>query len=98
MEELTPLEKLLSEDNSDPITLYDEENNALTFEQIAVIPYADALFAILRPTVTPDGMAEDEAFVFLISEEEDGGLELVTDEETAAAVFAVYDTLFDEEE
>lgn len=97
MKELTVLQKLLDEENSDNITLYDEEGNELEFEQIAIIPLGDALYAILKPVVLMEGMADDEALVFLIDEEEEM-VSLVADEEIGAAVFEEYYKLFDDEE
>lgn len=97
MKELTVLQKLLDEENSDNITLYDEEGSELEFEQIAIIPLGDALYAILKPVVLMEGMADDEALVFLIDEEEEM-VSLVADEEIGAAVFEEYYKLFDDEE
>ena len=97
MKERTVLQKLLDEENSDNITLYDEEGNELEFEQIAIIPLGDALYAILKPVVLMEGMADDEALVFLIDEEEEM-VSLVADEEIGAAVFEEYYKLFDDEE
>lgn len=95
MEELTVLQKLLDDENSDNIILYDEDNNELEFEQVAIIPLNDALYAILKPAVLMEGMADDEALVFLIDEEEEM-VSLITDEEIGTAVFREYYKLFDE--
>ena len=95
MEELTVLQKLLDEENCDNITLYDEEGNELEFEQVALIPLGDALYAILKPVVLPEGMADDEALVFLVDEEEEM-VDLITDEEIGTAVFEEYYKLCEE--
>ena len=97
MKELTVLQKLLDEENSDNITLFDEEGSELEFEQVAIIPLGDALYAILKPVVLMEGMADDEALVFLIDEEEEM-VSLIVDEEIGAAVFEEYYKLFDDEE
>ena len=78
------------------MTLYDEDDNALEFEQIALIPLGEALYAILRPAAPMEGLEEDEALVFLL-DEEDEMVTLVTDEEIGTAVFDEYYKLCEEE-
>lgn len=97
MEEMSMLDKLLSEENSDNIVMFDEEDREIEFEQVALIPLENALFAILKPITPIDGIEEDEAIVFAINEEEET-LDVVTDEALATAVFQVYDSLFEDEE
>lgn len=97
MEELTVLQKLLDDENCDNITLYDEEGSELEFEQVAIIPLDEALYAILRPVTPMEGIEEDEALVFLIDEEEEM-VTLITDETLGAAVFREYYKLCEEEE
>ena len=97
MEEMSMLDKLLSEENSDNIVMFDEEDREIEFEQVALIPLENALFAILKPITPFDGIEEDEAIVFAINEEEET-LDVVTDEALATAVFQVYDSLFEDEE
>ncbi len=89
MEELSMIEKLLAEDNFDNITLYDDEDNELEFEQVALIPMDEALFAILKPAAPMEGVGEDEALVFFVDTEEET-LDLVVDEELGTAVFDLY--------
>ena len=97
MKELSVLQKLLDDENCDNVTLYDEDDNALEFEQIALIPLGEVLYAILRPATPMEGMAEDEALVFLLDEEEEM-VTLVSDEEVGTAVFREYYKLLEEEE
>ncbi len=97
MEEMTTLEKLLSEDNFDTVTLYDEDNNAIDFEQVAVVPHEDSLYAILAPVTPLEGMGEDEALVFLIDEETES-VDLVTDEELGTKIFELYYAMTNEDE
>lgn len=97
MEEMSMLDKLLSEENSDNIVMFDEEDREIEFEQVALIPLENALFAILKPVTPMEGIGEDEAIVFAINEEEET-LDVVTDEALATAVFQVYDSLFEDEE
>jgi len=98
-EELDILDILLDEDNEDPITLYDEAGKAFRFDQVAVIPYEEKLFTILKPIDEVDGVADDEAIVFVVNEREDGSTNLIieTDEALAMRVFDEYYKLLDEQ-
>ena len=48
-QEVGILDILLDEDNEDPITLYDENDKAIQFDQVAIIPMDEKLYAILKP-------------------------------------------------
>lgn len=94
-----PIDKLLDENDSDNIILYDGENEPFEFEQIAVVPYKDEIYAIMRPTFEVEGMEDDEAIVFLIGgDEEESYLVTETNEEVIDEVFAAYYRLLDEAE
>lgn len=99
-EELDILDILLDEDNEDPITLYDEAGKAFRFDQVAVIPFEEKLFTILKPIDEVAGVADDEAIVFVVNEKEDGSTTLLieTDEALAMRVFDEYYKLLDEQE
>ena len=88
---MNPIDKLYDENNTDNIILYNEEGEAVEFEQIALIPLDSSDFAILRPVVALEGMGEDEALVFGI-EEVDGEetLVIVEDDDVVDAVFEEY--------
>lgn len=62
---------LLDPDCETPIKLMDEKGEELSFDQIAVIPVDDKLYAILKPITKIEGVADDEALVFEIDVEED---------------------------
>ena len=96
--EMNPIDMLFDEENWEDITLYDDEENAVRFEQIAIIPYEEEVYAILRPRDV-ENIDEDEALVFLIKgdEDEDMNLEIITDEELAGKIFDLYNTFIDEE-
>ena len=96
-EELDILDILLDEDNEDPITLYDENSKAYKFDQVAIIPRDNKLYAILKPIDELPGVADDEAIVFAVNEAENGETSLIieTDEEIATKVFDDYYTLLD---
>ena len=68
---LSPIDMLLDENNNDNIKLYNEENEEIEFEQIALVPIENKTYAILRPVVEMEGIAEDEALVFVIDEIDD---------------------------
>ena len=98
-EELSILDVLIDEDNEDPITLYDENDKAIKFDQVAIIPMDDKLYAILKPIDEMEGVADDEAIVFYINEDGNGDatLEIETDEPVAMRVFDEYYKLLDKE-
>lgn len=99
-ENVSILDILLDEDNEDPITLYDENDKAIRFDQVAIIPLEEKLFAILKPIDEMEGVADDEAIVFYINESGDGDaiLEIETDEALAMRVFDEYYKLLDKVE
>ena len=98
--ELDILDILLDEENEEPITLYNENDKAIRFDQIAIIPMEEKLFAILKPIDEMEEVAEDEAIVFRVDEKESGESELVieTDEALAMRVFDEFYRLLDEVE
>ena len=85
---MTAIEMILDENNDENIVLYNEEGEAVEFEQIALIPLNGTDFVILHPV---ECMADDEALVFAI-EEVDGedALVLVEDDDVVDAVFEEY--------
>ncbi len=97
-EDLNILDILLDEDNEDPITLYNEEDKEVKFDQVAIIPLNEKLYTILKPIDEIEGVADDEAIVFYVNEEgEDVALEVEQDEQTAMRVFDEYYNLLDKE-
>lgn len=99
-EELDVLDILLDENNDEPISLFDEDDKEIKFEQVAVIPHNEKIYAILKPIDELEGVADDEAIVFLVDEDEEGNSILVIekDEEVATLVFDKYYQLLDEAE
>ncbi|MGN0805895.1 MAG: DUF1292 domain-containing protein [Candidatus Coproplasma sp.] len=91
------LEQLLSEDGDDEIRLTNEDGTELVFNQVAVIPDGDKIFAILTPVTEIEGVSDDEAIVFRV-DERDGEhvLVLEEDEPTAMDVFEKYVKLWEE--
>ena len=96
------LDVLLDAENKDPIVLLDEKGRQLTFEQVAVIPYGSdddkKLYCVLKPIDKIEGIADDEAVVFLVDEDANGNtvLRVEENEERAIAVFDRYYDLLEE--
>ena len=101
-EEKSPIDRLFDEDDVSPISLFNEKGEEVKFEQIALIPIEEDIYAILKPIEQMEGIGEDEALVFEIveSDNEDDGdyLNLVSDIDVIDKVFEVYNKLMDEEE
>ena len=94
------IDVLLDEDNKDPIILIDGNGKKLSFEQIAVIPFNEKLYCVLKPIDKIENVQEDEAIVFFVHEEEgkEPVLMVETDEKVAMDVFEEYYNLLDEED
>ena len=93
------LDVLLDEKNTAPIVMYDEKGNALKFDQVAVIPYGEEdLYCILKPITKIEGIKDDEAIVFLVTEDENGEAVLKVEdrEDVAISIFDQYYNLVEE--
>ncbi len=99
MEEKTIFEKLLDPKDDSNVILFDEKENEVEFEQIAIIPVKEEVYAILKPVKKMEGLSDDEALVFQLEETEEGEeiLNVVEDDDLIDIVFAEYDKLFDAE-
>ncbi len=90
------LDVLFDSENRDPIVLMDESGKQMTFRQVAVIPYEvrkeKRVYCVLAPMDKIDGIAEDEAIVFLVDTDDKGNsiIRIEEDEEIAIAVFDKY--------
>ena len=100
MEEKSVFEKLLDPNDESNIILYDENEEEVEFEQIAIIPVKEEVYAILKPVKTLEDLKEDEALVFSLEETEEGEelLNVVEDDDIIDIVFDEYDKMFDEQE
>lgn len=95
---MNPIDMLLDENNTDPIVLYNENNEDVSFEQIALIPIDGQVYAILKPLGDFEGVGEDEALVFTIAEDDGEDVLVVEDrEEIIDAVFEEYYAMLAEE-
>ena len=65
-QEISAIEKIFDENNSDPIVLYDENNKEKKFDQVAVIPLYEKVYVILKPLSKIEGVNDDEALVFVV--------------------------------
>ena len=98
-EYMNPIDQLYDEENTDPITLYNEKGEPVDFEQVAIIPLNEKVFAILKPITPVPGLGEDEALVFVVEEIDDEEmLVLVTDDKIIDDVFDIYESLVDDED
>lgn len=88
---VSEIDKLFDEENTENLVLYDEKNRKTEFEQVAIVPEGDDVYAILKPVGEFAGVEEDEALVFKIQEiDEENCLVIVEDEEVVNKVFDVY--------
>ena len=96
-EEKTVFEKLFDEKDESNIVLYDENEQPVEFEQCAIIPVKEQVYAILRPVKKMEGLSEDQGLVFLLEETDEGEelLTVVDDEDIIDIVFEEYDKLFE---
>ena len=92
---INPIDALFDENNNDAIILFNENGEEIAFEQVAIIPISEKVYAILKPIQPMDGVGEDEGLVFSIEQNDEGEeyLELTVDADIIDAVFTVYDAL-----
>ena len=95
---LSPIDMLFDENNTENIKLYNEENQEVEFEQIALVPIEEKTYAILKPVKQMDGIADDEALVFVIDEIDDEDCLVIVDEDPIIdKVFEEYYKMLKEE-
>lgn len=87
---LSPIDMLLDENNTDNIKLFNEENEEVEFEQIALVPIDERIYAILKPAAAMEGVADDEALVFGIEEIDDEDCLVIVEDDT------IVDKVFEE--
>lgn len=92
-----PVAQILDEKNSENVILYDDQNNPIEFEQVALIPLdsTNGLYAILIPVTPMQGVNEGEGVLFEL-DEENQSLEVVNDEKIIDEVLELYQALIDE--
>ena len=92
------IDSILDENCLDPIFLEDEKGNKYEYEQEALIPYDDKLYAILVDMEMIKQEKFDEAGEVFLIDEKKGTLTLVDDVNIIGEVFNVYDQLMEEKE
>lgn len=91
------IDALLDENNTDNVIIYDENDKPYEFEQIAIIPYKERLFAILK-AIEDKEANNDYAYVFELKDgEDDPMLELIDDDALTDEVFNEYYKLLKED-
>lgn len=89
---MTPIDQILDENNTDPVVLFNEHGEEVSFEQIALIPLDGSIYVILKPTEKMEGVGEDEGFVFEIVLRDGEEMMLLVDD------FSIINAVFDEYE
>ena len=93
---INPIDVLLDPNNYDNVVLYNDKDEPVEFEQIAIIPLDDKTYVILQPVNREDiGIEEDEAFAFEIIQDEEKGDSLVLVEDDVLrhvrSLFEIYE-------
>lgn len=93
-----PIDAILDPKDSSNITLYDEKDNGVEFEQVCLVPLRNQIYCILKPVKALNGLADDEALVFQIytDEERRDTLIMITDSKIIDEVFDIYYKLLDQ--
>jgi len=99
MKEVNVIEQILDENNNENVVMYDDQNNPIEFEQVAVIPLEEDnnLYAILVPVTPMEGVNEGEGVLFVI-DEEFNSIEIVSDDAIIDKVLTIYEKLVEEGE
>ena len=95
---LDPVEMLLDPNNHEDIVLYNDKDEPIAFEQIAIIPLRGRIYAILQPVVPLDEESEDAAYAFEIIKDKANGdhLNLVEDDDLIDEIFKEYKDLYNQ--
>lgn len=88
---MSPIDMLLDADNNDNIVLFNEDNQPIEFQQIALVSIQNRVYALLKPVLSMEGIADDEGLVFVIEEVDDEEcLVIVEENEIIDKVFEKY--------
>lgn len=96
--EINVLDAILDPSNTDPITIVDDQNVEYTFDQVAIVPHNNEIYAILAPHEKMEGIADDEAVVMRVFEDDNGEgfLESIDDDKLIDIIFDKYYKMYDE--
>ncbi len=88
------------EEEEEVITLATPDGEEVDFTEIAAVEFEDKLYVIMQPVELFEGMEDDEALVFAVTDEneEDARFDVVSDDRIIDGVFAEYYKLLDEHE
>lgn len=89
----------LDEEDEEIITLSTPDGEEVDFTEIATVEFEGNLYVIMQPVELFEGMEDDEALVFSVTDEndEDSRFDVVTDERIVNGVFEEYNKLFEEQ-
>ena len=91
------LDVILDENNTDELVLQNEQGKQIRFEQVAVIPYNEKIYVILKPIDKIEGVEDDQAIVFLADETKRSTVLVPEqDEKIAIKIFDEYYNLVEE--
>ena len=79
LKDINVIDRLLDENDEEPVTLYDENDKETEFEQVAIIPLEEKIYVILKPITKIEGVADDEGLVFVIEEIDDEDIDYFKD-------------------
>lgn len=87
------------EEEEEVITLATPDGEEVDFTEIAAVEFEDKLYVIMQPVELFEGMEDDEALVFAVTDEneEDARFDVVSDDRIIDGVFAEYYKLLDEQ-
>lgn len=93
-------EELDLQDEDSIVTLTSADGEEVDFVEIAGIALRGSFYVILQPVELLEGMGEDEALVFKVSQDRNGEehFNIELDEEIIGQVFDEYYRLLDEQE
>ena len=97
--EIDILDILLDENNEEPVVLYDDFGKAVEFEQFAVIPRGEDLYAILKPITKIENVNDDEVIIFKViegNEHKSTTLKVEQNEEIVKSVLDEFEKLMKE--
>ena len=88
------------EEEEEVITLATPDGEEVDFTEIAAVEFEDKLYVIMQPVELFEGMEDDEALVFAVTDEneEDARFDVVSDDRIIDGVFAEYYKFLDEQE
>ena len=90
-------DEILHDGEEDIVSLFSPDGERLDFVQIAGVAHKGGYYAILQPVEEIEGIGEDEALVFEVTNDENDEMRftIVLDDEIINAVFETYNKMLD---